>query len=66
MITGKPADNRRNDSPGPGHYKEEFTVVKDKVVSFRMSPTKRGDIVSKEFSDRPGPGTYDGDKLRKT
>jgi len=31
-----------------------------------MSPSKRGDIVSKEFSERPGPGTYDGDKLRKT
>jgi len=58
MITGKPSDNRRNDSPGPGHYNEEFNVVKDKVVSHKMSPSKRGNIVSQEASSSPAPGSY--------
>lgn len=67
MITGKPVDKFRTDSPGPGYYNEEPNNIKDKSPSYRMSPVRRADIINKELAaDRPGPGTYDGDKLRKT
>ena len=44
-ITGRPADNQRNDSPGPGYYNEDPNAVKDKVPAYRMSPTKRSGLV---------------------
>lgn len=47
-IRGKPKDNQRNDSPGPGHYSPDPSIVKDKAVSYRMGNTKRTEIISKE------------------
>ena len=64
MITGKPAEERRNDSPGPGHYNEDVNNVKDKNPAFKMSPTKRGDIVSNEAVSKPGPGMYNAEAPR--
>ena len=63
-ITGKPADNQRNDSPGPGHYNEDHGKVKDKVIAYKMSPVKRGEIVSNEASSKPGPGMYNAEAPR--
>lgn len=40
--------NLTNDNPGPGNYEPSTNYTKDKVASFKMGSSKRGDIVSKE------------------
>lgn len=44
-IRGKPRDQSKNDSPGPGYYKENPDYVKDRVVSHDM-----GRSVDRSFS----------------
>jgi hypothetical protein len=46
-------------SPGPGAYDSEASVIKDRVVSYKMGQSKRSDVVSSERRDQPGPGQYD-------
>ncbi len=58
-ITGRPADRLNNDAPGPGTYEGDLSAVKDKVPSYRMSPTKRSGLVNPEHSSSPAPGSYD-------
>lgn len=60
-ITGRPEDRSRHDSPGPGSYEGSLSAIKDRAPAYKMSPTKRGDLVSNDSSSRPGPGMYDGD-----
>ena len=63
-ITGRPEDRSRGDAPGPGTYEGNLSAVKDKVPAYKMSPTKRSDLVSLEAKGRPGPGMYDGEAPR--
>ena len=47
-IKGKPEENFRNDSPGPGQYEPATSLVKDKSRSALISShSKRSEIVSK-------------------
>ena len=36
VMRGRPEDQERNDSPGPGHYSPSQSAIKDKVVSYNM------------------------------
>lgn len=47
-MTGRPKDKVGNDVPGPGHHDYNYTVVKNKVVTYKMSNSKKKDIVSNE------------------
>jgi hypothetical protein len=58
-IRGRPEDISRDDSPGPGHYDGNANIVKDKVITYKMSASKRTDIVSRQQMEQPGPGIYD-------
>ena len=58
-IRGKPQDRAGDDVPGPGNYEGNANIVKDRVVSYKMSSSQRQDIVSKESNKQPGPGQYD-------
>lgn len=39
LIRGRPRDNSRNESPGPGMYEPNVNNVRDKVVSYKMGST---------------------------
>ena len=56
----KPKPNTKvgNNNPGPGNYNASKDVVKDRVVSHKISKSMREDIVSKSAKDMPGPGNY--------
>lgn len=58
-IRGRPRDISRGDSPGPGNYDPNTSITKDRTIAYKMSNSKRTDIVSKEVSNLPGPGIYD-------
>ena len=58
-IRGRPRDPSRNDSPGPGNYETDISMVKDRTLAYKMSSSKRADVVSKEARNLPGPGIYD-------
>ena len=49
-IRGRPEDNIRSLSPGPGNYDHSQQAIKDKVISYKMSASKRQDIVNKSAS----------------
>lgn len=37
-----------------------MSPIKDKSVTFKIGNSTRGDIISKETLDKPGPGNYTG------
>jgi hypothetical protein len=52
-------------SPGPGYYSSpdsSASPVKDRVISYKFSETKRGGM---DKSERLGPGAYDPDEHKK-
>lgn len=58
-MRGKKEERYDTISPGPGGYDPTSTLTKDKVISQKMSSSKRTEMVSKSVMDLPGPGNYD-------
>lgn len=48
----------RVNSPGPGAYDANETVVKDKIPNYGFGNTERKDLVNNEEKLKPGPGNY--------
>lgn len=46
-------------SPGPGSYDAKDALVKESISQIVISKSSRGDIISKNAKDMPGPGIYD-------
>lgn len=59
-------DKVGNDVPGPGSFNANYSAVKDKVVSHKMSNTKKSDMVGKETKSKPGPGAYEASPTKNT
>jgi hypothetical protein len=47
-IKEKRNDKDGNDNPGPGNYEANTDVIKDKVISHKISSSQRVEFVSKE------------------
>ena len=59
LITGRPQDLQKNEIPGPGNYEADSSIIKDRVKTYKMEGgSSRGDIVSREAKNLPGPGAY--------
>ena len=58
-MTGKFNDNNDNKVPGPGEYDLNHAILKDKIVSYKISKSQRDGLVSSEAQSRPGPGSYE-------
>jgi hypothetical protein len=57
-MQGKKEQNHETLSPGPGAYNEGSSATKDRTISYKMSNSKRGDLVHRETKEKPGPGSY--------
>ena len=57
-IRGRPEDIKRDKSPGPGKYDPTDSIVKASVLTYKMPQSARGNIISKEDLQKPGPGSY--------
>ncbi len=58
-MKSRPKDIVTNNHPGPGAYQASEHIVKDRVISHKISKSERVDIVSREAKNLPGPGVYD-------
>ena len=63
VIRGRPKDERRDFSPGPGHYDSSNHLTKDRSVAHKMgggeretSPLKKS---QQNLQSLIGPGSYD-------
>jgi hypothetical protein len=56
-MKGRPYDNNRNNSPGPGAYEPNSSYSKDKPPTFSIKNSKRDSSMSRTI-DNPGPGSY--------
>jgi len=65
-FSGKAEEKLINYNPGPGTYDDTYAKVKGSNPSFRMGTAGRGDSPGKERGDSPGPGMYDGDKMKSS
>jgi hypothetical protein len=50
--------SRQELSPGPGAYDPKEFLTKDKTPSYKVSNSKRNEIVNRTISELPGPGAY--------
>jgi hypothetical protein len=46
-IRGRPEDIIREKSPGPGKYDPQDNAIKERVITYKMPTSARGNIVSK-------------------
>jgi hypothetical protein len=58
-IQGKAKEIYKNSNPGPGNYDPNSNHIKDKVISHKLSSSKRQDLVCKTAREMPGPGNYE-------
>ena len=58
-MGGKADNNHDNKLPGPGHYENDVSATKDRVISHKMSQSQRDEFVSSEMKNRQGPGAYE-------
>lgn len=49
---------RKDESPGPGHYKAEVVDLKRNSQSYKWGRDSRFDSTGKSRKDNPGPGMY--------
>ena len=57
-MQGKKDQKMRDHSPGPGVYDNSTSQTKERVKAYKMSDTKRSQLVSNDNSNI-GPGHYD-------
>jgi hypothetical protein len=61
-IGGKGRESIDINIPGPGYYDPKDYLSKDTIPATIISKSKRGDIVSRESIEKPGPGNYYNEK----